>query len=97
MAKLDFSQYRLLSKIKRRKVVPGESIKKEHSENLSYLLSEKYICYSRPATSHSLPVYRTTPQGRAAIYDFRISYMKWWIPVVISIGSLIVSVIALQR
>ena len=97
MAELDFSQYWLLLKIKRCKVVPGESIKNKHSENLSYLLSKNYICYSRPATSRSLPVYRTTPQGRAAIYDFRISYMKWWIPVVISIGSLIVSAIALLR
>lgn len=95
MSELDFKQYRLLSKIKRRKTLSGESIKRTQAEDLSYLLNKKYVCYSRVQTPHSSAVYCTTPQGRAAIYDFRISYMKWWVPVIISLASLIVSVIAL--
>lgn len=98
--KISKKQYKLLKKISKNK-----TIKNKELNNLKYLLSIK--CVERN-TSNDITdeagnlistdeIYIITSYGEAVMYDFKATFYKWWIPVVISIGAFIVSVIALFR
>lgn len=99
------NQYRLLKKFCKSNVFIT-SMSKEQADDCQHLLDlgflEPLIEYNDYIFSngehHPSPdvaSYTTTAAGRAAIYSFKATFYKWWIPVIISIASLIVSIIAL--
>ena len=79
---------------------------KEKLDDCAYLVKIGYlvpvtkyceVSHSVTGRSHIPQVcsYKTTAPGRAAIYGFVSAFLKWWIPVVISIAAFIVSLISL--
>lgn len=51
-----------------------------------YLLSNEYVTVKDS-------VYVVTEHGKSAMYEFRHRFMRWWIPVIISLASLAVSLL----
>lgn len=99
-------QYLLLKKF-RKDNISAESLDKKQLDDCDYLvkcgflkaikelkLYEHAIGGARPIPT--IASFSTTASGRAAIYSFKATFYKWWIPVIISIASLIVSIIALH-
>lgn len=89
------TQYLLMCKMNRKKSISISSMSNRQKDDLDFLKSKGYVKISKPATHSSPAQYQVTAAGRAAMYVFLSTFYKWWIPVIISIGSLTVSVIAL--
>lgn len=98
-------QFRLLLKFRIGKA-SITSFNKEKLDDCAYLVKIGYlvpvtkyceVSHSVIGRSHIPQVcsYKTTAPGRAAIYGFVSAFLKWWIPVVISISAFIVSLISL--
>lgn len=98
-------QYLLLKKFCKNNA-SAESLDSEQLSDCNYLVKcgylkaikelksyEQTVCGVRPIAA--IASLTTTASGRAAIYSFKATFYKWWIPVIISIASLIVSIIAL--
>lgn len=97
------NQYHLLKYFRKDKP-PINSFGKSKIADCHYLVKCGYLDpvrkYERSDSvgSCTIPIlisYATTPAGRAAIYSFRATFYKWWIPVIISVISLGVSVVTL--
>lgn len=72
----------------------------EYLIDCGYLKATRELVYCDSTIGGARPVptitaFSTTASGRAAMYTFKATFYKWWIPVIISIGSLVVSIIAL--
>ncbi len=98
-------QFRLLLKF-RKENSSVASLSEEKLDDCKYLVNIGYLTPIREYCETSPPIngrscipkltrYETTAPGRAAIYGFVATFLKWWIPVVISIAAFIVSLIAL--
>lgn len=95
MTDISRTQYILMRKINRKKSMSFVSMNDRQKEDLAFLKDKGYVCISKPATAASPAHYKVTAAGRASMYIFLSTFYKWWIPVIISICSLIVSAIAL--
>ncbi len=105
MSNLSKSQYKMLCRIKKEKTTSTNSLSKEEVEICSYLLTHGCIVpRCSPALNSSgrliniklLPEHlKITQEGEAHIYSFRSTFYKWWIPVVVSIFSLLISIASL--
>lgn len=91
------TQFFLMVKMQRRGSLSYDSLNDSGKDDLNFLKSKGYVRISRPASPGASACYSVTAAGRAALYAFRSAFLKWWIPVVISVASFIVSVIALLR
>lgn len=100
------SHYKLLKRISRRTTISAESLSEEELDICSYLHSLKLIecnmqnpivhenAYGFQSLVYEHVEYSITQAGKAEIYNFKSTFYKWWIPVVISIIALIVSIAA---
>lgn len=81
------------------------SFSKSDMDDCSYLVKSGFLVpvkeyvHSDFAIGGARPVptvvsYSTTAAGRAAMYDFRAAFHKWWISVVISSAAFMVSLLA---
>lgn len=96
-------QYWLLCAINRNPHINTTAFTGTKKQDFDFLLKKKYvepIKKRRPidtpnGSRHILQTvgYRTTSEGRAAKYSFLSTFYKWWIPVIISIIALIVSIV----
>lgn len=91
------TQFFLMVKMQRRGSLSYDSLNDSGKDDLNFLKSKGYVRISRPASPGASARYSVTAAWRAALYAFRSTFLKWWIPVVISVASFIVSVIALLR
>lgn len=91
------TQFFLMVKMQRRGSLSYDSLNDSGKDDLNFLKNKGYVRISRPASPGASARYSVTAAGRAALYAFRSTFLKWWIPVVISVASFIVSVIALLR
>lgn len=102
MIDLSKEQYKMLCKIQKKNLTKSDLSERELSV-CEYLLEIECI---RPDTQ-ILPNYggrssvvklfpsklECTQKGEAQVYAFRSTFYKWWIPVVISVIALLVSII----
>ena len=100
MNPIDKSQYKMLKRIKKDGLLRRDALTDYEKEICMYLLQNSFIkrVNERPHTleesfnSKNLPNDIELSQlGRAAMFDFRSKFYKWWIPVVISIVSVALS------
>lgn len=104
MSSIDSKQYKLLTKLKRNDL-SADSLSQIESEDCLYLVQCGYatpakdrVMCNTPGGSRRLLIttcYKITPSGRAARYEFKATFYKWWIPVVISILAIVISLAAL--
>lgn len=104
MSSIDSKQYKLLTKLKHNDL-PADSLSPIESEDCFYLvhcgyvtpIKDRVMC-NTPSGSRRLlktTCYKITPYGRAARYEFKATFYKWWIPVIISILAIVISLAAL--
>ena len=96
-------QYWLLCTIDRNPNINTAAFTGKKKQDFDFLLKEKYVEPIKERRPIDTPNgsrrilqtvgYRTTSEGRAAKYTFLSTFYKWWIPVIISIISLIVSIV----
>lgn len=104
---LDISgpQYRMLRKIKKGKVTKCSSLNEEELAICQYLVDHNCLA-SRSFPQRNVlgensvvkalpPDLKITQTGEAQLYVFGSKFRKWWIAIVISALSLLVSIIAL--
>lgn len=82
---LSKSQIKMLKKLFNESEIPYSEIKKDKYSSLEY--------YSLITVSNSK--YRITEKGKSYLRHIRKENFRFWIPIIISIAALIVSVIAL--
>ena len=98
MAGLDIQRYKFLKKIKK-KPLPTQSVTTDEKLKCDYFLKNHYIIIHEEKQSivsksgfisHKIvsSYYQITEEGKVAIYNFYISFMRWWIPLLISIAAL---------
>lgn len=95
-------QYKLLKRINKLGSVKFESFSDKEKEICNFLLQNNYVSadgiygydvFSSSSRIHNLPLkVQITQLGEAKMYTFKMMFYKWWIPVVISILSLVVSI-----
>lgn len=105
MPNIDAAQYRILKRLHKKGPIQSNHILPAQKSDYGYLLKCGYITEIKQlqesvTVTGKRPVvrvtgYEITAEGRAERYDFKATFYKWWIPVVISIIALIVSIIAL--
>lgn len=84
-------QFKMLLKIKRARGLYADSLSLEELSICEYLLSNGCISDHTVPGSAS-PLLKITQFGDAQIYIFASTFYKWWIPVIISIIALIISI-----
>lgn len=101
MSQIDPRQYSFLSKLMH-DMVKIDSLDDSEKDDCDYLIECGYVeevkelilCDTFHGT-RKLPrtvAYKITPAGRAARYEFKAKFYKWWIPVLISIAAILVSI-----
>lgn len=103
MINLSKEQYKMLLKIKKSNKLPTSSLTEKELEICTFLMykhcitSRLFSCPDITGVNHTLeklPKELTITQtGEAEIYVFRSTFYKWWIPVVISVLALLVSIV----
>ena len=98
MIDIDFKQFRMLKRIKHKKLIKSTNFTKEQLDICAYLKSNDFITV-RTVLSESphYNEYRITQKGSAQLSAYVASFHKWWIPLIISIGSFILSCISLLK
>lgn len=100
MNPIDRSQYKMLKRIKKAGVLSRDVLADYEKEICIYLLQNSFIktINEKPHTIEEAFNNKKLPNdielsqlGRAAMFDFRSKFYKWWIPVVISIVSVVLS------
>ena len=62
----------------------------EERELYNYLLSEKLVVRAYYKETRG---YKITERGCAALREFKVERIRFWIPIVISIAALIISIV----
>ena len=98
---IDRSQYHILKKIRKYGQLSVDSLSTKQYSDCEYLRQQGFVSAIEKSNAinsgdvsqfySEIVSYEITPSGRAAIYSFKATFYKWWIPVVISIASLLVS------
>ena len=98
------AQYNLLKRAIKSKELCVDDLNDIELEQAKFLYKNKFLVVSERKTSSSNGItgiyiykYKVSQSGEAEMYLFKTSFYKWWVPVVISIGAFIVSIIALFR
>ena len=101
MIDLSKKQYKMLCKIKRYGAIEKSSLSDNELTICQYLLAKDCLLashqtvanFNKIQTIKNLPPQiRLNQTGEAQIYAFRSTFYKWWIPVVISLISLLISI-----
>ncbi len=105
MLNLSKEQYKMLLKIKKSNYITSSSLSDKEIEICKYLMYNGYIessLFSRQDINGAYHTLKKLPEkisitqtGETQIYVFRSTFYKWWIPVVISIAALIVSIVSI--
>lgn len=102
MVDISYEQYKTLKKIKKSESVKLSNLTEDELECCEYLLKHKFIDYDDELLGDSIEnfqyvvdAYKITQKGHAQLFTFVASFHKWWIPLVISLASLVLSVITL--
>ena len=105
MVDTNFRQYRMLKKINKLSALSTAGLTEEELDICSFLCKHEFLEVDHQY--HYTPngeidifglypsSYSITQSGKAQISAYESSFHKWWIPVVISVISLIVSLISL--
>lgn len=102
MIEISNRHYRFLKRIKKQRILYVSNLSSDEKAIARYLATAKCI-KAKNQINQSIPeITRITPKsyeitqyGKAQIYAFKAKFYKWWIPVVISVCALIVSVASL--
>lgn len=96
-------QYRLMCTIERNSKINTTAFTGKEKQDFDFLLKKKYIepiqerqPIDTPTGFRRIPQtigYRTTSEGRAIAYTFKATFYKWWIPVLLSIVSIALSIV----
>lgn len=112
MVDIDFKQFKMLLKLKHNNIKTDKiELSEEDQDILEFLIKNnfaviiddiKYIPSSSNFVIGEIPIlnsttYQITQDGKAQISAYVSSFHKWWIPLVISIGSFILSCISLLK
>lgn len=103
MIDTNFSQFLMLKRIKRANPLPNKNLSKEEYKIIQYLLEHNFVkenfsfgnitSYDNIYIDHSLLTgYQITEAGKAQIWTFSTKFLKWWIPLAVSLIALIVSI-----
>lgn len=103
MIDLSKPQYKMLCKIKTKKAIPKSSLSESELAICQYLFKQKCfitqtktVAFGLTPQIETIELFPETIQlsqiGEAQIYAFRSTFYKWWIPVVVSILSLLISI-----
>lgn len=102
MVDISKPQYKMLKKLHKNKCLSYEYLSDEEKEICTYLLQHNLISVTKKMGEFSktdmiLPPLKIdscsiTQSGEAQIYIFKSTFYKWWIPVLISIAALIISI-----
>ena len=102
--KISRNQYKLLKKISKNNQINLKEVKDTEIDNFNYLADNNLLTitensYKLYDTDACLidAIYKVSPLGEAEMYEFKSTFYKWWIPVVISIEAFVVSTIALFK
>lgn len=105
MVDISPEQYRMLKKISRNDSAQTDSMSKDEKEICAFLATKGFLSVSkkcRTDESGNLDLFNTYPSeytitqsGKAQIYAFKSTFYKWWIPVIISIAAIAISLAAL--
>lgn len=99
MTDINYSQYRMLCKINKVTKINPNSFSKEDYEICEFLCSCKLLAKEEKHFRDSngkinifkfeVTEYKITQAGKAQISVYRLSFHKWWIPLIISIVAII--------
>lgn len=103
MIDISFPQYLMLKRIKRANPLPNQNLSQEQYEIIQYLEEHNFVDEMISEddwtfndnivfANSTLTGFRITEAGKAQISAYTASFHKWWIPLVISIIALFVSI-----
>ena len=102
---IDPSQYKLLKRLHRHGPVEISSLSESQKKDCKYLFDCGCISVIKsPVELNTVQgrrhlfqatAYEITPLGRASEYNYKSTFYKWWIPVVISIAATIIALSSL--
>ena len=103
MIDTDLTQHLMLKRIKRANPLSCKNLSEEQFKIIEYLEEHNFIeplilegditSYGNVFIDNSvLTGYKITEAGKAQIWAFSAKFLKWWIPLVISVIALIVSI-----
>lgn len=105
MVDISKPQYKMLKKLHKNKFLSYECLSDEEKEICAYLLQHNLISVTKKIGEFSktdmiLPPLKIdscsiTQSGEAQIYIFKSTFYKWWIPVIISLVALALSIASL--
>lgn len=81
---MDNKQYWDLRKTRFRKVYYNDL----SEERISFFEQNNWVVYEQNEQR-----YRISEEGRSALHEHQHKYMKWWIPVIISIVAILISLL----
>lgn len=107
MVDISFKQYKMLKRINKNKNVKYEELSEEEIKTCEFLADKNFISLNTkyepiPNNLYNVqrPVldnYEITEDGKAQISAYISSFHKWWIPLIVSIASFILSCISLLK
>lgn len=107
MVDISFKQYKMLKRINKNQSVKYEEFTEEEIKTCEFLAEKDFVTLNtksvpvpnNPYNAH-IPVldnYEITEEGKAQISAYISSFHKWWIPLIVSIASFILSCISLLK
>ena len=100
MNPINRKQYKMLKRIRKAGSLKRDDLADSEKEICNYLMQSSFIkkvgdkshSIEEAYNSRKLPEdIELSQSGEAAMFDFRSKFYKWWIPVVISIVSVLLS------
>lgn len=83
------NQYKFLKKLDKSCTINWNDLSETERSMQRYLQSLGYI---HQTITNKTPQYSVTQKGKDEMFQFTLKYYRWWIPVIISLAALTVSI-----
>lgn len=107
MIDINLKQYKMLSKINNNKTIKCDNLNDDEKKICEFLSSKGFISSNCCFVTKNTPLgkmgftdienYEITEEGKAQISAYISSFHKWWIPLIVSIASFILSCVSLLK
>lgn len=107
MVDIDYSQFKILGRIRRHKSIKHDDLSDEEINICEFLFNHGFVTKNKtfnqiPNKFDNVPVltvdsYKITEKGKAQLSAYVAAFHKWWLPLIVSIASLILSCISLLK
>lgn len=85
-------QYKFMKMLNKVELISSKSLTENENEMCKYLQLNGYIMQEM---IHQVEHYKVTQAGKSAMFDFKIKYYRWWVPVIVSALALLISITSL--